>query len=229
MIDLDYAPTAQILPKARDAADRALALDDSMAEAHTARGLVAHELEWDQPRAEKEFKRAMVNDPLNTMYLMDLAANSYKRRRYDDALTDLERLRKVAADYPFAGLMAGAVHAAQADWADAIADFGSTRAALGPLPFVLGFTGQAQALAGDRAAAQATLTELTKASQTGYAPAFCFAVIYYALGDRNQGLAQLQRAFQDRNAALVWLKHSPAFDNVSEDPRAKALLDRAGQ
>jgi TolB-like protein/Tfp pilus assembly protein PilF len=63
MIDGDMAPTGEILPKARAAADKALELDPNSAEAHTARGLVAHELEWDQARAKKEFLRALELKP----------------------------------------------------------------------------------------------------------------------------------------------------------------------
>jgi len=63
LIDMDFAPTAEMLPKARAAADRALELDPNSAEAHCARGLVAHELEWDQPRAKREFLRAIELKP----------------------------------------------------------------------------------------------------------------------------------------------------------------------
>jgi Tfp pilus assembly protein PilF len=57
------APTPEILRKARAAADRVLQLDPNAAEAHTARGLVVHELEWDQARAEPEFRRAVELKP----------------------------------------------------------------------------------------------------------------------------------------------------------------------
>jgi TolB-like protein len=63
LIDLDYAPTAEILPKARSAADRALGLNVDLAEAHTSRAIVAHELEWDQSRAKKEFLKAIQLKP----------------------------------------------------------------------------------------------------------------------------------------------------------------------
>lgn len=63
LIDLDYAPTAEILPKARSAADRALGLNVDLAEAHTSRAIVADELEWDQTRAKQEFLKAIQLKP----------------------------------------------------------------------------------------------------------------------------------------------------------------------
>jgi serine/threonine-protein kinase len=63
MTDLEFKPTSEILPKARAAADRALELNPLSAEAHTARGIIAHELEWDQTRARQELLRAIELKP----------------------------------------------------------------------------------------------------------------------------------------------------------------------
>ena len=49
--------------KARDAADRALAIDDADADAHVSRAIVAHWYEWDWAAAEREFKRAIELNP----------------------------------------------------------------------------------------------------------------------------------------------------------------------
>jgi TolB-like protein/DNA-binding winged helix-turn-helix (wHTH) protein/Tfp pilus assembly protein PilF len=46
-------------PRAREAALRALELDETLAEAHTALGSVKSEFEWDWPAAEAEYRRAI--------------------------------------------------------------------------------------------------------------------------------------------------------------------------
>src|SRR5262249_48878123 len=57
-------PPSGAYPGARQAAERALRLDDSLAEAHSAMGnLLAHLREWGA--AEREFKRAIELDPRN--------------------------------------------------------------------------------------------------------------------------------------------------------------------
>jgi eukaryotic-like serine/threonine-protein kinase len=53
---------SEVLPKAKDAALKALALDDTLAEAHVSLGLVK-ESEWDFAAAEKEFRRAIELNP----------------------------------------------------------------------------------------------------------------------------------------------------------------------
>lgn len=55
-------PTTEVLPRAEAALQRALQLDDSIAEAHATKGFVhIHELEWDE--AEREFQRAISLNP----------------------------------------------------------------------------------------------------------------------------------------------------------------------
>jgi TolB-like protein/Tfp pilus assembly protein PilF len=91
MIDGDLMPTAKILPLARDAADRALALDPNLAEAHTARGLVAHELEWDQIRAEREFVRAIQLKPSYAYGIHWYAHYLESKDLFDEALKEMRR------------------------------------------------------------------------------------------------------------------------------------------
>ena len=50
-------------PKARDAALKALELDETLAEAHTSLGNIKEVYDWDWPGAEKEFQRAIELDP----------------------------------------------------------------------------------------------------------------------------------------------------------------------
>jgi serine/threonine-protein kinase len=51
------------MPKAKAAAERALALDENLGEAHSALGLVHFIYDWDWPAAEREFKRAIELKP----------------------------------------------------------------------------------------------------------------------------------------------------------------------
>jgi TolB-like protein/Tfp pilus assembly protein PilF len=53
----------ECMPKAKAAALRAIELDDSRAETHTALGIYYSEFAWNQPAAEKEFRRAIELNP----------------------------------------------------------------------------------------------------------------------------------------------------------------------
>ena len=54
-----YRAPFEVMPKAKAAAQRALDLDESLAEAHTALGVVHLLWDWDWPGAERELKRAI--------------------------------------------------------------------------------------------------------------------------------------------------------------------------
>jgi len=54
---------AEIMPKAVSAANRALALDDDLAESHASVALANHNYLWDWPRVEQHYARAIVLNP----------------------------------------------------------------------------------------------------------------------------------------------------------------------
>jgi tetratricopeptide (TPR) repeat protein len=58
----DVAP-GEVFPKARAAAEKALALDDSLAEAHTSLAYVKFSYDWDWNAAEAEFLKAIALNP----------------------------------------------------------------------------------------------------------------------------------------------------------------------
>jgi eukaryotic-like serine/threonine-protein kinase len=56
-------PTNETFPRAKAAAQRALAIDDDLAEAHTSLAYAIHTYEWDWPAAEREYQRAIALNP----------------------------------------------------------------------------------------------------------------------------------------------------------------------
>jgi eukaryotic-like serine/threonine-protein kinase len=58
-----YLPPREVMPKAAEAATKALQLDDSLAQAHSALAYIHFVYDWDWPGAEREFKRALELNP----------------------------------------------------------------------------------------------------------------------------------------------------------------------
>ena len=63
--ELSVAPPKESFPQARAYAEKALALDETLAEAHVSLAMVKLLYEWDWPGAEKELRRAKELDPNN--------------------------------------------------------------------------------------------------------------------------------------------------------------------
>jgi DNA-binding SARP family transcriptional activator/TolB-like protein len=59
----DEAPTHEYMRKAKAAAERALAIDDNLAEAHASLAMMTNVYEWNFPAAERRFRRALELDP----------------------------------------------------------------------------------------------------------------------------------------------------------------------
>ena len=78
-----------VMPKARDAAQKALALNDNLAEAHTSVGIVKLDYDWDPDGAQRELRRALDLNPgsgwVHHWYAHSLEAQG----RLDDAMKEM--------------------------------------------------------------------------------------------------------------------------------------------
>ena len=83
-------PPSEGYPKARTAAERALELDDQLAEAHATLGMVRHFYDWDWPGAEKEFKRAIEINPNNGDARQAYGYYLGAMGRFDEAITQMK-------------------------------------------------------------------------------------------------------------------------------------------
>ena len=74
------------MPKAKRAAETALRLDESLAEAHAALGYVHLVYDWDGPAAEKALLRALDLNPTLASARLNYAAYLATQARHDDAV-----------------------------------------------------------------------------------------------------------------------------------------------
>lgn len=88
-------PASQAYPKAKEAALKALQLDDSLAEAYTSLGLISFFYEWKWQDAETQFRRAIASNGNYAMahnwYALELAALG----RFQEALDEIHRAEKL--------------------------------------------------------------------------------------------------------------------------------------
>ena len=76
----------EALGKARADADRALAIDPGLAEAHVALGGILHFFNWDWAGAEAEYKKALALNPANSDAHRDYGAFLVAMGRFDEGL-----------------------------------------------------------------------------------------------------------------------------------------------
>ena len=89
--DVGSMPPRDAMPRSKEAALKALELDNTLSEAHTSLAMINLLYDWDWPSAEREFKRAIDLDPNNanahhwySHYLLPMG-------RIDESLTESNR------------------------------------------------------------------------------------------------------------------------------------------
>ena len=87
-----HRPPDEVMPKAKAAAEQALAIDESLAEAHTALACVRALFEWDWAAADALFRRAIAHNPQYATAHQWYAMNCLvPQGRFDDARAQLDR------------------------------------------------------------------------------------------------------------------------------------------
>lgn len=92
--------------QARQLAEKALALDDSVAEAHGALGRISQQ-EWDWAGAERAYRRAINANPSYAVARVWYAQYLYGMQRFDEAAVQAERAQRLDPTSSFVNTLAG--------------------------------------------------------------------------------------------------------------------------
>lgn len=114
-----HVPSTDILPKARAAVDRALQIDDSLAEAHTSSARIYQGL-WRWAEAEEEFKRAISLNPNYPTAHLWFAVYLRIRQQFDDAMRENKRAQEIDPLSPTISRQVGAAYLLKNDINSAI-------------------------------------------------------------------------------------------------------------
>ena len=249
-------PAEVALPKAKEAALRALALDESLAEAHVALGLTLV-LAWDWRRAGEEFERALElkpGDPKGhsayadylaiTGQIGEFVSEKKKARELDPnsvrRVIDLGEAYFTAGDYDRAiGQLRLALELRPdetfAHTTLGLAYLGKGMYEQAIAEMRLGFfpdgsaeLAYAYAVSGKRSEARKILERRIAKWAQGEGSPVDIALIYAGLGENDQAFEWLERAFAQHDGGVVIIKAEPSFVPLRSDPRFEDLLRRLG-
>ncbi len=205
--------------------NRALELDPSSATAHLVYFWVLKALGRHEKASEK-IKRAQELDPLSSMINQNVAFHFWWVRRYDEAI---EQARKILELNPYAAIIhwiLGLAYLGKGIHTEAITEFQKAIALSSGEWEADGWLGYAYALAGRRDEALRVLSELSGLRKQRYVEAFGIARIYVGLGEKEQALSWLEKAYEEHAVWTVYLKVDPTLNPLRSDPRFQALLRR---
>jgi tetratricopeptide (TPR) repeat protein/DNA-binding winged helix-turn-helix (wHTH) protein len=90
-----YLPPLEAMPKAKEAARKALELDEHLADAHQVMAVIIQWADWDWAGAEKEFKRAIELNPNSGTTRRNYALLLAEQKRFDEAIAELKQAREL--------------------------------------------------------------------------------------------------------------------------------------
>jgi len=202
---------------------RAIALNPQYAKAHHWYSMMLTDMgRFDEARAELE--RARVIEPLTLLFERDLGWIFFLEGKYNEAEVPLRDTLGKDAKYTAAVTLLARVLAGQRRFAEALTELERARADLSRGSY-LSFRGYIEAAAGDPNARQ-TLAELKDVARTDYVTPYYFALIYTALGQQDDAIAELQRAYAEQDSTLGSINADPRFAPIRSDVRFQKIIDQ---
>ena len=205
---------------------RAIELNPNYATAHHwyGGGSPASLGRWEEAIAES--RRAQELDPLSVIINSDLGAVLSAAGRYDEAIAQLRKTIEMEPGFYSAHQYLGFALEGKGNVDEAIGEY-SKAAELDPDPNALGSLGHALARAGRTDEARKILERLTDLSNQHYISAYSLAIVYLALGDKEQALRLLEKSYEDRAGLDIGgIKFDRNLEPLHGDPRFEKLVER---
>jgi tetratricopeptide (TPR) repeat protein len=256
--ELDGLPASEAFPLAKAAVERALSIDDSIAEAHSSMGHLQLHYAWDAAESERSFARAVALNPRYTNAYHYLSHLHLSCGRVEESLR--EAFRALEID-PLDQILQAhlAWHYVFAREYDRAIEQSARTAEMGDNFWSYFFRGFSLEQKGDLDGALVDFLEAARRSPTstfamasaahvhGLAgrrgeamtlreellrrrrvPSYDLAIIHLGLDETEEALAYLDKAHGERTTWMAYLGIDPRLDPLRGEPRFERLVRRVG-
>jgi TolB-like protein/Tfp pilus assembly protein PilF len=174
-----------------------------------------------------EARGAAKLDPVSVITAASLAV-VYYNGRYDEALDACRNALQMDPNLATSYVDLGVILMAKGVTSEAIAALEKAVSLSNRAPRSLSFLAFGYGVTGRRDRASEILLELTDISKQRYIASSDFALVAVGLGDQDQAIHWLERACEERDPHLPFLRVDPCLMSLRADPRFEELLVRIG-
>ena len=173
-----------------------------------------------------EMRKAENLDPLSLIINSDLAELLVIAHSYDESIRQSRKTIEMDPNFALAHNQLAQAYLQKHMYDEAVAELQKAVQLSGGSPTCIANLARAYVAAGKRSEAVKLLGDLKKRSSPGYSNASEIAVIYASLGDMDQAMNWLEKAYEERFNPSILLR--PGFDPLRSDSRFQSLVHRIG-
>jgi DNA-binding winged helix-turn-helix (wHTH) protein/TolB-like protein len=173
--------------------------------------------------AEAVFQRVLARNPLQIGASLAQALLCFYARQFEQTIEISRRILAIEANHTMVHFIIGDALTQLARYDEAVAEYELGCAAKGSAENDDQIAA-AFALSGKRDEALLILNNLKAIAKKRYVPSFNLARICIALGDKEQALAYLKVADEERAGEMRFIKVDPRFVSLHRDPRFQEIL-----
>jgi len=178
--------------------------------------------------AIEKIEIALELDPLSPVINLDAGEVYFNARQYDRAMAQFQKTIEMDPNFSYAHWGRGKIYLEKSKYEEALSEFQKEKGLGGWNTYLESWIGIAYAKMGQRGKAQELLDNLLERSKQVYISPYGLAMLYFALGEDDQGFAWLDKAYEEREYWLCYINVERLFDNIRSDPRFRAFLKKIG-
>jgi non-specific serine/threonine protein kinase len=174
----------------------------------------------------QEMRKGKELEPLEPAPPTHVGWALYFARRFDESIEELRSIVTSDPEFSLPYMWLAANFLAKKMWGEAIAAAQKFVELTAESVIGLAVLGTAYGSAGMKDEALKILERLDKLPKDRYVGSLSRAMVWTGLGEKNKALENLEKAYEDRESSLAYLKVWPIFDSLRSEPRFQAVLKK---
>jgi serine/threonine-protein kinase len=166
-------------------------------------------------------------DPLSPFVEAGLGQVYFLSSQYQSAIQQLRSVVDLDPSFVHGHMWLGVAYLYTKQYGEAVRELEQAMQSDPRQPESMAYLAYAHAKLGDRHTADRYLRQLTELNQTRYVSGYLFAIVSVGM-ETSDAMKWLQKAYEDRDDMLAWLKVDALLDPLRADPRFKVLLRQTG-